>query len=347
MQRALFSRTLCGLFAFGCLSSIAVAQTPALSFSDVPLTHSAFSAIEYLKQKNVLQGYADGTFKPDTVVNRAEAVKIIVSATVAKNLIDATKVETVYSDVPVDSWYAAYVEYARQTLGIIDGPPKKTAFLPVQPVKKAEFLKMLLTARGIDAAGNFGDLRGALSSDVASTDDWFFPYMRYALAASMTEATDAGQLLPARELTRGEIALLIFRLEMYEQARRTQALLNVTESNIGNVLKSLEMKDIRAALFASNRALLAARGALAAKPEEGLVKGAVKTAEGFQTLVRAYQAGVDGRLDDVLQLTSDTWHLAEKAKAFDVSLATLATQMQMIARNMADEARALLSQKTQ
>lgn len=339
MLRALIFLS-CGLLAFACPPTIAAAQTPPPSFPDVPQTHSAFNAVEYLKGSGILQGYADGTFRPDAPVNRAEALKIIVQSGMEEGT-TLPAATGIFTDVAPDAWFAPFVEYAERTLRIIDGPPKKTAFLPTDPVKKAEFLKMILLARRIDPSSDFSDLRGALSNDVATAEEWFFPYLRYAVASSMTQANDAGLLQPGRPLTRGEVALLLFRLTMYGEGRRTQALLSEAESEISTVLRLLGVKDDRGAMLASNRALLAARGALAAKPDEAIVKGAVKTAEGFQALVRAYQAGIEGRLSDVSQLASDAWHLADKAKGFDVSLETLATQMQTIAKNMADEARAL------
>lgn len=328
--------------SLGLSGSAAFAQAPAQSFTDVPPTHTAFNAVEYLKENGILQGYSDGTFKPTNNVNRAEAVTIIVRAVVAKETLDRFASQTVYSDVANDAWYVTYIEYARQTLGIIDGPPKKTAFLPTDPVKKAEFLKMLLLAKKIDSAGAFSDLKGRLSTDVG--DEWHGNFIRYGIASSMVMANEEGLLEPGKELTRADVALLLFRLEMYRQNRRTQALLFEAEAEIVNVLKLLEIKDSVRAAEASNRSLVAARGALLSKPDEAIVKGAVKTAEGFRTLVQAYQAGMEGRLNDVLQLTSDAWHLAEKAKEFAPNLVDIAVQMQAIAKNMADEARALQKQ---
>lgn len=326
--------------AIACVPILAHAQAPAPSFSDVPENHPAFNAVEFLKLAGILQGYQDGTFKPENKVNRAEALKIIVGSVAKADDLAVFRSQTVYTDIPADAWYLSHVEYARQTMGIIDGPPKKTAFRGADSVKLAEFLKMLLLGRKVDPAASFSDLKGTLATDVP-TDAWHYPYMRYALAASMIMATEQGLLEPGKDLARGELAMILFRLEMYDQHRRTQALLDETEGEIMKVLEALENKNPARAMLASNRSLVAARGALASKPDEAIVKGAVKTAEGFQTLVHAYQAGVDGRLEAVLQLTSDAWHLAEKAKAFSPSLDALATQMQTIAKGMADEARAL------
>ena len=165
--------------------------------------------------------------------------------------------------------------------------------------------------------------------------------MRYALASSIMTVNTSGQLEPARELTRADIAVFLYRFVMYQQSRRTQALLSETENEIVNVLQQLDAKDINQATYASARALVAARGALTSKPDEPLVKGALKTAEGFQLLVQAYAAGTAGKLDDVITLTKKAWTTADEARTFSPSLATLATQMQTIAKNMADNARAL------
>jgi len=327
------------------LSALAQAAVVTPSFKDVPTTNAAFSAIEYLKAQGVLQGYADGTFKPNQAVNRAEAIKILVSPLVSAADLK-TYTSSVFSDVAASAWYVSYVEAARQKLHIIDGPPKASTFNPALPVKKAEFLKMLELSQGAKPAGDYSEIVLPLASDVSSSADWFYPYMRYALASSIMTVNTSGQLEPARELTRADIAVFLYRFVMYQQSRRTQALLSETENEIVNVLQQLDAKDLNQATYASARALLAARGALTSKPDEPLVKGALKTAEGFQLLVQAYAAGTAGKLDDVITLTKKAWTTADEARTLSPSLATLATQMQTIAKSMADNARTLLAKPT-
>lgn len=329
------------LFALSLLVLPVMANAQEASFSDVPTNHPAFPAIEFLKKEGILQGYADGTFKPDATVNRAEAVKIITAPLVEKAVIDQFS-SSIYADVSADSWYKGYVEAARQTLGIIDGPPKATTFNGERPINKSEFLKMILLANKIDPVSAYSEINFPLSSDAADSAQWFYPFMRYAIASSMTMVATDGTLQPAKQLTRGEVSLLLYRLMMYRESRRTQALLSETESEILNILQMLEVEDIVQAEFSSTRALLASRGALASNPDEPLVKGAVKTAEGFRLLVLAYKAGVSGDLQGVIDNTGNAWHLAEKAKEFAPNLEPVTTQMQTIAKDMADEARALL-----
>ena len=317
-----------------------IAASAQSSFKDVPSNHPASAAIEYLKGQGVISGYADGTFKPDAKVNRAEAVKIIVAPYVSQEIL-ATATASVYADVPAGSWFLPYVEAGRQVLGIIDGPPAKTSFLPTSNVKKAEFIKMLLVANKVDPASTLSEIRGGLATDVANPDEWFYPHMRFAVASSMTMVAEDGTLSPGQELTRAQVALLLYRLEMFKQGRRTQALLTEAETEIINVLALFENKDIVNAEYAATRSTVAARGALISAPNEAIVKGAVKISEGFQSLVGAYKAGLQGDLDATITLSGAAWNSAAKAMEFSPGLSPVATQMQTIAKGLADEARAL------
>lgn len=334
------SRILSALTVAAIMASPVAAFAQTSSFKDVPATHPASAAIEYLKEKGIISGYADGTFKPDAKVNRAEAIKIIVAPYVAKEVL-ATANATVYGDVPAGSWFLPYVEAGRQMLGIIDGPPAKPNFLPTNNVKKAEFIKMLLIANKVDPATTLGEIRGGLATDVSNPDEWFYPHMRFAVASSMTMVAEDGALNPGQEITRAQVALLLYRLEMFKQGRRTQALLTEAETEIINVLSLFEKKDIVNAELAATRSTVAARGALISAPDEAIVKGAVKISEGFQSLVQAYKAGLSGNLDGAISMSGAAWNSAAKAMEFSPGLKEVATQMQGIAKTLADDARAL------
>jgi len=151
-----------------------------------------------------------------------------------------------------------------------------------------------------------------------------------------------GLLHPDRALTRGDCALILHRFLMYKQGRRTQALLSEAESEIIIILGALEKNDIVTAEHASARGLLAARGAHLSKPDEPIVQGALKTAEAFRALVRAYRAGLNKDYAQVIKLTGDAWNLGARAKELAPSLASISDQVQKIAKGMADSARSLM-----
>ena len=309
-------------------------------FSDLPQDHYAHEAVMYLKDQGVISGYEDGTFKPGNPVNRAEALKIIISPLVTKEQIElAKKANTVYADISQDDWYKPYVELARVS-GIVDGPPEKEVFNGGNPVIKVEFMKMVQEAFGAEPQTGFSEIVLPLAQDVNNTNEWYYPYMRYGMTTSMTMISAEGKLEPAKQLTRAETAVLLYRYIMYEQNRRTQALLSEAENEILIVLSFLEQNNINEAEYASARALLAARGAHASRPDEGVVQGAVKITEAFRSLVRGYRAGINKNFDETIRLAGESWNLAETAKQKDAGIESIVTQVQAISKSMADSARA-------
>jgi hypothetical protein len=242
-------------------------------------------------------------------------------------------------DINNDDWYKPYVELARAS-GIVDGPPKKEKFNGGNSVIKVEFMKMVQEAFGADPQTSFSEIKIPLSQDVTNTDEWYYPYMRYGITSSMIMISGDGMLSPAKELTRAETAVILYRYIMYENNRRTQALLSEAESEILITLAFLEQNDIVEAEYSSARALLAARGAHAARPDEGVVQGAVKITEGFRSLVRGYRAGVSKNFDETIRLAGESWNLAELARKKDGDLSSIADQVQTISKAMADSARA-------
>jgi len=327
------------------ISLTALAQENPQTFSDVPPGHPVYQAVEYLSSQGIVSGYDDGTFKPDKPVNRAESLKLIIAPLVPySELIKVTA--TPYEDIAEGEWYLPYVEAARQN-SIIDGPPDKTKFFGGNTVITAEFLKILELANQVDPNGSFSEIRLPLSSDVSDPEEWFYPYMRYALASSMIMISSDGMLLPGKELSRGDTALLLFRFLMFQQERRTQALLSETESEMIVTLAMLDQGNIDQAEYSSARALLAARGAHFKRPDEPVVQGAVKIAEAFREITRAYRNGTQGNFEAVISLSGNAWNLATRALQLSPNLQTVSEQVQTIAQNMADSAREMLKQPQQ
>lgn len=334
MLRAhLFRARFLVLTGFFLIPSVAAAE-----FKDIPADSPVLEAAQYLQSVGVLNGYPDGTFRPNQQVNRAEAVKLVIAPLLkAEALTQLTA--TPFGDVKPGDWYLPYVEAARQN-SVVDGPPGKTAFNGTQPVQKMEFIKMLLLAYRVDPNA-YSEIRLPLSSDVQDPAAWYYPYLRFALTASMTMITQDGTLDPGRELTRGDTAVILYRYLMYRNGKRTQALLSEAESEILVVLGSLKENNPDQAAFASARALLAARGANAAAPNQPIVQGALKITEAFRAIVRAFQAGTAHEFDETIRLCGDAWNLAGRAKELSPDLGNLADQVQTMAKNLADSARTL------
>jgi hypothetical protein len=197
---------------------------------------------------------------------------------------------------------------------------------------------MLLSSQGADP-NSYGEIRLPLSPDVTDPDAWYYPWMRLGITNSLIQVQSDGMLSPERKLSRANAAELLFRYAMYTAGKRTQALLSEEETELVNVLQMLENQNLQGAEFASARALLAGRGALTTKPSVPIVQAAVKTAEAFRAIVRAYRAGTEGRNDEAIKLAKDAWALAARANEISQSLGELAKSVQDIASKIATQAR--------
>ncbi len=305
-------------------------------FFDIPADHYSYDAVEYLRNAGILKGYADGTFRPDKKVNRAEALAII--ATQLLSDADAKKyITSPFTDVPDDAWFLPYVEWARGK-GIVQGPPAAAKFDGARPVTKVELIKMFLLSRKVDP-NSFGDITLPLSRDASDTKAWYYPTLRYAIASSMTTATTQHLFAPDKQLTRGEVALLLYRFFQYRDGQRASEALAEARKEVENVINFLSAGSFADAQYASARGLLLARGANEKRPTEAVVKVAVKIAEGTRALVRAYESAQKQDWDSVVKLSQDAWFLGDQAKKISPESTTVAEQLQTYAKSFADQAR--------
>lgn len=210
-----------GLLVGGVMMSMLpalAATTTASGFSDLSASSTYYNAVMDLKARGIISGYPDGTFKPDQVVNRAEALKLILGAAKVVVPTDAAMGLAGFSDVDGSAWYAPYLRKAL-SMGVVQGYPDGT-FKPGQTVNLAENLKMLIKAENIDLSQVFAI--GTPYNDVAP-DAWYRSYLEYANEGNLIEAADAnGNIHPDQGMTRGKLSELLYRLLFIQDRKLTQ-----------------------------------------------------------------------------------------------------------------------------
>jgi hypothetical protein len=196
------------LMSFAVGVSLAETTTTPL-FTDVNTTTPHYTAIKYLKDHGVISGYPDGSFKPDQVVNRAEALKIILLGSgVTVPSMDTT---SPFKDVAGSQWYTPYVVKAK-SLEVVGGYPDGT-FKPDQTVNLVENLKILLLTQKVDVSG----LEVTENPyDDAEKSEWYAKYTEYAKVKNLVDANSNNMVFPAQGMTRGKLAESMYRL-MYIQ----------------------------------------------------------------------------------------------------------------------------------
>lgn len=179
-----------------------VRTAPIVSrFTDTEVGTLESTAADALAAKGVIGGFPDGTFRGNDPVNRAGAAKFLLLA--RYGIVSEASNDSLFIDLLRGEWYVKYVVRAAE-LGIISGYSDRT-FRPANTVNTAEFLKMLSKAFDLpqDLPHNYSDVpEGA----------WFAKYAGVADVYELLPGRPQGELQPDRLLSRGEVAIAIYKL---------------------------------------------------------------------------------------------------------------------------------------
>ena len=124
-------------------------------FNDVEADYWAYDYIMELSGKGIINGYGDGTFRPESNITRAELTAVICRA-MGPAEPDAPSA-AVFADVRAGEWYSPYIAWASGA-GYVTGYPDGT-FLPDENITREDICVILArTAKTQDApAPDFAD----------------------------------------------------------------------------------------------------------------------------------------------------------------------------------------------
>ena len=107
-------------------------------------------AVDVMSAAKVIDGYAEGDFRPANTLTRGAAAKIICNLILGPTTAEALVADAApYKDVPTSNVFAGYIAYCAKE-GIISGYADGT-FRPAATLSGYAFMKMLLGALGYDA----------------------------------------------------------------------------------------------------------------------------------------------------------------------------------------------------
>ncbi len=175
----------------------------AASFPDVPASHTYHKGVQHLAQEDIVHGHPDGTFRPDTTLNRAEMMKIVAEGAAKyhgrdQSVFENHKNENCFNDVRAGAWYTPYICYGKSqgwVQGYADGN-----FRPGQTVNFVEALKITFMGLGIP----YNEDR----------EPWYRNSVEYASAKNYIPFTITAF---GADLKRGEMADMITRVIKSDQ----------------------------------------------------------------------------------------------------------------------------------
>lgn len=177
-------------------------ETPEkIMFSDVAKDFWAYEPIYSLAEKKIINGYEDGTFKPNGSITRAELATIV---TIAKQceLIDNKKV---FSDSETDAWYNKYLVTAFDA-EFISGYPDGT-FKPNNLISRQDLCVVLAKAFLKDVSSDDKELSFA---DADEIDSYALESVKKIASAEIVKGRDGNLFAPKANATRAEVARMVY-----------------------------------------------------------------------------------------------------------------------------------------
>ena len=156
-------------------------------------------AVDVMSAAKVIDGYAEGDFRPANTLTRGAAAKIICNLILGPTTAEALVADAApYSDVPTTNNFAGYIAYcakARIISGYADG-----TFRPAATLSGYAFMKMLLGALGYDA-----------TAEGYTGNNWSIQVAKRALSANVDLADGLnGDFNGVKAVTREEACLYAF-----------------------------------------------------------------------------------------------------------------------------------------
>lgn len=138
------------------------------NFSDVSADKWYNNAVSTLCNMGVIGGYADGTFRPDAPISRAEFAKIAVSFT--QN--NGSTTYNYFTDVKTTDWFAPYVTAAKDA-GLIEGY-SDGSFKPESEITRAEACAIVNRTLGRKPSKAHMKISDRIDWPDVQTTDWFY-----------------------------------------------------------------------------------------------------------------------------------------------------------------------------
>ena len=157
----------------------------------------------------IIEGYPDGTFKPDQPVTRAEMAKMAMMA---------AKVEPINGDedrnrffIDLDNWQAPWINAAYR-LDIVEGFSGYNSgvrlYKPNTWVNRVEGVKLVLAS--------FGRLPHDLEkTSFRDAEGWMVPWLEDAYRIGLIDSDYTGRFYPAEPMTRATAARVIVKMLQY------------------------------------------------------------------------------------------------------------------------------------
>lgn len=189
--------SLCLMLQLFCVGAGAVS---ADQFKDLK-NHWAKGYIDILCQRNIINGYSNGTFAPNKSLTKAEAAKLIC---LSAEIQPSSTVDTNLTDINMH-WAKKYIAVLPET------PNKNGQFQPNTQITRAEFAQMVVGAMYVDTASTDTSALRKRFKDWASIPSESAEFVAVAIEKGIINGYEDSTFRPNATLTRAEACTMLKR----------------------------------------------------------------------------------------------------------------------------------------
>jgi hypothetical protein len=177
----------------------------ATTFPDIQ-GNWAQAFIEALASRGIIQGFPDGTFRPNAPVTRAQFAAMIRQAFEQPLERPATQ----FADIPANFWALDAIQEAYR-MGFMEGYPNNI-FLPDQNIPRVQVLVALVSGLDLSAPAQTTALLNQAFQDAAQIPDWAQTSVAAATVNQMVvNYPNVAFLNPNQTATRADVAAFIYQ----------------------------------------------------------------------------------------------------------------------------------------
>ena len=176
----------------------------AASFSDLSKEHWAFKYIDKLADSKVINGYPDGTFKPENTITRGEFFKLIMTAFKGSKAFEGATYSV--------HWAEPYVLAAAEEGVMMNATPVDELDVPITRLEMGVVIGKICN-RIIDDEAEESDveLNFIEFNDLKELSLGNRTYIEYIAALGIVNGYPDGSFGPNNNMTRAEVATVIYR----------------------------------------------------------------------------------------------------------------------------------------
>ena len=176
----------------------------AANFSDLSKEHWAYKYIDSLADAKVINGYPDGTFKPQNTITRGEFFKLIMTAYKGSKAFENSTFET--------HWAEPYVLSAAEEGVMMNATSIEDLDIPITRLEMGVVIGKICNRiiddenEGSDVVYNFITFNDLKELSVGDRN-----YIEFIAAIGIVNGYTDGSFGPNNNMTRAEVATVIYR----------------------------------------------------------------------------------------------------------------------------------------